>query len=173
MIDKFKDVAEYLSKIPLAFLIAILSFLGITLFSPEYVAEKLAIDGFRETFRVLLGPSFLLTFSFFIARLFTKLKTLIHEKKTLKERYSMLRDLTPAEKAYLAPYIFDQETTQYFGAEDGIKGSLEAKIIIYQASVMGHLITGFAYNLQPWAREYLTKHPELLEGAKKPEKRRW
>jgi hypothetical protein len=40
-----------------------------------------------------------------------------------------------------------------------------AKGILYQASSVGRMLTGMAYNIQPWPREYLSKNPHLLEGA--------
>lgn len=29
---------------------------------------------------------------------------------------------------------------------------------------MGSVLEGFAYNLQPWARDYLNDNPQLLDG---------
>ena len=142
MIDKIESLSEYLTKIPLTFLVAILSFLSITLFLPLPFAEKLAIVWFQDTFRVILGPSFLLVLSFFIARLFTHLKEWWLNRYILKQRQKLLHNLTPDEKSYLAPYIFEQETTQNFGIDDGVKGNLESKSIIYQASTIGNMMSG-------------------------------
>ena len=41
---------------------------------------------------------------------------------------------------------------------------LEAKGITYRASNMGDMLRGFAFNLQPWAREHLEANPNLLDG---------
>lgn len=85
-------------------------------------------------------------------------------RKLMELRKADLVNLTPNEKAYLAPYIFGEETTQYFLMEDGIKGSLEARNILYRASNMGDMVNGWAYNIQPWARDHLRNNPHLLEG---------
>ena len=74
--------------------------------------------------------------------------------------------MTPDEKAYLVPFVLQQENTQYFLIEDGIAGGLIAKGVLYRSSNVGSLVSGWAHNIQPWAREYLTEHAELLEGAR-------
>ncbi len=79
-----------------------------------------------------------------------------------------MRELLPDEKAYLMRYISEQQNTQYFRLDDGIAQGLVVKHVIYQAAAVGDLYDGFAYNLQPWARRYLAKHPEALDGANNP-----
>jgi len=44
---------------------------------------------------------------------------------------------------------------------DGRVGGLEAEGIIFRSSNVGN-IESWAYNLQPWAWDYLSAHPELL-----------
>jgi hypothetical protein len=46
-----------------------------------------------------------------------------------------------------------------------VVGGLVAKAVLYQSSSVGRMLTGLAYNMQPWAREYLAQNPHLLEGA--------
>ncbi|MFM5278360.1 super-infection exclusion protein B [Aeromonas caviae] len=70
MIDKLTAFSDYFIKIPAAFLVAIISVLGLILFLPEEYSKTLAVDGFRNEYRVFLGPAFLLTLSFCAARLF-------------------------------------------------------------------------------------------------------
>ncbi len=50
-----------------------------------------------------------------------------------------------------------------FGLVDGLAGGLEAKGILFRSSNFGDPLYGFSHNLQPWARDYLKKHPELLK----------
>jgi hypothetical protein len=73
-----------------------------------------------------------------------------------------LSSLTPAEKRALQPYILKNQNSYAFDIADGVSGGLVAKQIIYRSSNVG-FFRSFAHNLQPWAREYLTQHPELLE----------
>ncbi len=93
--------------------------------------------------------------------LFSKRKA----QQSLRAKQESLRNLTPDEKAYLVPYIRDQSNTQYFQLEDGISNGLVAKQILYRAANIGSLMTGWAFNLQPWVREYLAANPDVLDGA--------
>ncbi|MGY6217836.1 super-infection exclusion protein B [Methylolobus aquaticus] len=80
-----------------------------------------------------------------------------------------LHALTSEEKGYLAPYVFGKVNTQYFRVDDGIAGGLTAKLMIYRSSNAFNMIKDVPYNIQPWAKEYLIKNPELLDGAVEPE----
>ena len=73
-----------------------------------------------------------------------------------------LRSLTPAEKRALQPYIAENENSVGFSIADGVVGGLVGKKILYRSANVSHGYS-FPHNLQPWAREQLTKHPELLE----------
>ncbi|AOU99811.1 hypothetical protein BI364_15825 [Acidihalobacter yilgarnensis] len=162
--DKLTALAEYFRKVPAAFLIAVLTVLGLVLFLPDHYAKILAIDAFRSQYRVFIGPTFLLVFAFSIARLFTYLARTYTARKLLKERKELLHKLTPEEKGYLVPYILNQQNSVYVGMDDGIMAGLRKKGITYLAANMGDLRNGFAFNLQPWAREYLQGNPQLLDS---------
>ena len=164
MMDKLTGLADYFRRIPAAFLIAIVSVLGIILFLPEEYAKTLAVDSFRNEYRVYLGPAFLLTLSFCAARIFNFFMQGYRKKQALKKRQEALHSLTPEEKGYLIPYIEGQQNTVNVGMDDGVMAGLRSKGITYLAANMGNLLNGFAFNLQPWAREYLEKKPHLLDG---------
>ena len=162
--DKLTGFTDYFRKIPAAFLVAIVTVLGLILFLPEEYAKVVAVDGFRNEYRVFLGPAFLLTLSFCVARVFVFLMQGVAEKKALKRRRESLHNLTPEEKGYLIPYIEGQQNSIYVGMDDGVMSGLRAKGITYLAANMGDLLNGFAFNLQSWAREYLESNPNLLDG---------
>jgi len=164
MTEKLMRVTDYFRKIPVAFLIAIIFVLGLILFLPSEIAKTLAIDKFRDTYRVFLGPTFLLTVAFLGARIFTSLMKSYSKKQYIKIKQESLYKLTPEEKGYLVPYIKGQKNTIYVGIDDGIMNGLVAKKITYRAANMGNLLEGIAFNLQPWAREYLEENPHLLNG---------
>lgn len=164
MMEKLVGFADYFRKIPAAFLVAIVSVLGLILFLPEEYAKTLAVDGFRNEYRVFLGPAFLLTLSFCAARVFRFFILGYRQKQALKRRQETLHTLTPEEKGYLIPYIEGMKNTVNVGMDDGVMAGLRSKYIIYLATNMGDLLNGFAFNLQPWAREYLEKNPHLLDG---------
>ena len=86
-------------------------------------------------------------------------------KAALKRLEQLLHNLTADEKAYLSHYVIDGENTQYFKTENGVAETLEKKKIIYKSSSVDNLMSDEAYNIQPWAKEYLVKNPHLLEGT--------
>jgi len=73
-----------------------------------------------------------------------------------------LRSLTPAEKRALQPYVLRNRNSVGFAIANGVADGLVAKKILYVAANVSHGFS-FPHNLQPWAREHLTKHPELLQ----------
>jgi Super-infection exclusion protein B len=87
-----------------------------------------------------------------------------------RHRVSMdyLKNLTATEKAVLQCYIKNDTETWYFDFGDGVVSGLITKELLYPSGSVGDMITGFPYNIQPWARHHLLKHPGLLEGAVKP-----
>ncbi|WP_417536780.1 super-infection exclusion protein B [Methylophaga sp.] len=164
MMEKLTGLADYFRKVPAAFLVAIVTVLGLILFLPENYAKVVAVDGFRNEYRVYLGPAFLLTLSFCVARVFIFVMHGQALRKALKKKQQSLHKLTPEEKGYLIPFIQGQQNSVYVGMEDGVMSGLRAKGITYLAANMGDMLRGFAFNLQPWAREYLESNPHLLDG---------
>lgn len=164
MMDKLTGFVDYFRKIPATFLVAIVSVLAIILFLPGEISKSLAIYDFREKYKVFLGPLFILTIFFCFARVFNFFMSGHSERKRLKNRQKMLHQITPEEKGYLVPYIIHQKNTLYVGIDDGVMSGLETKQITYCASSTGSLLKGSAYNLQPWARDYLNDNPQLLDG---------
>lgn len=149
---------------------------GIVLFGSGELITTIGLNEFRDTNKPYIGGCFVLSLSIAFAQAithvfgfaktqFNKWKRAKDSEKAIQARKADLINLTPDEKAYLLPYVVGQKTTQYFLMEDGVKGSLEARGIIYRASCMGDMLKGWAYNIQPWAREHLQKNQELLEGA--------
>ncbi len=164
MMEKLTGLADYFRKIPAAFLVAIVTVLGLILFLPESYAKMVAVDGFRNEYRVYLGPVFLLTLSFCVARVFMFIMQWHSQRKTIKRKQQSLHKLTPEEKGYLVLYIEGQQNSVYVGMEDGVMSGLRVKGITYLAANIGDVLNGFAFNLQPWAREYLEDNPNLLDG---------
>jgi hypothetical protein len=85
----------------------------------------------------------------------------IEDNRRRAIREQSLRELTPDERSFLVPYIHDQLNSRVAPLEDGIVGGLVAKDILCRAT---HSIEfdDFPYYMQPWARRYLKKHPDLL-----------
>lgn len=162
--EKWTSIVEYVRKVPLAFVIAVLSSLSLILFAPDQYAKILSIDTFRDQYRVFLGPAFILFFAFTIAKIYTAFADAYAQRSNVKTRRKTLHSLTPEEKGYLVQYIHKRANSIYVGMDDGIMAGLQRKGITYRAANMGSLVDGFAFNLQPWAREYLESNPNLLDG---------
>lgn len=158
-----------LKQISPTVLLAIATASGAVIFGGDRLAGPLGIIELRDEYRPHLGAAFLGTSALLLAYGLASAGKSITRKRRQRQLMSLrrksLHTLTPDEKAYLGPYVLEDENTQYFQLEDGVVGGLAAKNILYQASGVARLLSGLAYNMQPWAKEYLAQNPHLLEGA--------
>ncbi|MNW63366.1 hypothetical protein D3C74_415740 [compost metagenome] len=67
------------------------------------------------------------------------------------------------EKRILLYYFVNGTNTQLLAFNDGTVGELAGYRIIQRASNVSRMGALFPFNLNPWAREYLAKNPELLK----------
>jgi len=159
-------------KLPQRVLWALLVIAGFVLWGPKWFASGLGLEQFIETYRMYLGVVFLL---FLAATLPTpihwaasKAGEVVQERRHKEAREARLRDLSKGEKAVLRYYITNDTRTQTLNYADGITSALEEAEIIYRASNMSKSYTNFAYNIQPWALDYLRKHPEVIVSRNEP-----
>ena len=165
MIEKLSEALNAISRVPTQLLVVVAVAAGLVLFFPEKLASTLAVDDFRKTYRLFVGPAFLLVMAWLVARLFTTLARPLQKRARLRKLHKRLEMLTPEEKGYLAPYVEKAATTINVAVEDGIIGGLLARGIVYRSSNVFDLVDGVPYNLQPWARAHLQSNVHLLEGA--------
>ena len=151
-------------------LLAIALATAVLLFSPDALARTLGIAEFVDQYRWIIGLLFIGASCYLLAHLICwvggRAVAAYDSRRKTKIRQSHLRELTPEEKSYLLPYIFDDCNTQYFGFDDGVAGGLAGKGVLYRASTLVEL-DRIPYNILPWARRYLKEHPEILEGAQR------
>ena len=149
---------------------------GVGLFAGDRFMSTVGLFELRGQYRPYIGGTFLLASSLLVAQGVAGAWRMIEsqidrrrkkrrDEQALARLNASLRSLTPDEKAFLAPFILGAENSLYFRIEDGIAGGLVAKNILFRPSNIGSPLGVFAHNIQPWARDYLTEHPELLEGA--------
>ena len=149
---------------------------GVGLFADVRFISALGLLEVRTQYRPYLGVVFLLSSSLLTAqgvaatwRFAGSIRERRRERSRAQEAMAGLQDalhaLTLDEQVYLVPFILGHENTQYFRIQDGVAGGLVAKNILFRSSNLGSILSGFAHNVQPWAREYLAAHPELLTGA--------
>lgn len=140
---------------------------AVLLFSPGSYLTILGIADIVDKIRSWLGFAFLvssaLLFTIFLFWMKDLLAKKLKGRRELKYARENLRRLSGDEKRFLSDYIIQRNITQNASIGNGVANSLVHKGIIYQPSTVGHLITGIAFNLQPWAHEELNKQPELLE----------
>ena len=151
------------------FAIAVLS--GAMLFLPSGIIQAIGMNDFIKTNRSYIALTFLASAAFLISHLFFsgligvmgRIRKRNEAQILLKDKHQLLQYLTPDEKRYLRPYIFNDKTSQDFPIKDEIADNLVKKGIILKATDMDtSYTTGFPYSLKPWAREYLSKNRKLL-----------
>lgn len=141
---------------------AVLICTGLLLGLPDSAIAQLGLTEIRDSYRMQLGLGFLASLSLLIVH------TVHYVFSYLRFNYRfnlILSELTHAEKSILRQYIQGGETTVHGDLEDGVFNGLAAKRILFRSA---ELIFGgpagyrIPYNMQPWARARLTKHPEWL-----------
>jgi hypothetical protein len=165
MIETIITILDKIEKTPTRFLLALDIVLGLILFSPDQIADKLAVKDFRDNYRIFIGPLFLLVIAVSFINISNNLIKFIKNKKAVWLRNRLLLNLTSEERGYLSEFIIGGKNTIHVPPFDGIAGGLYQKQIIYLASDTSNILIGDAYNLQPWALKYLKKHPDILKGA--------
>ena len=151
---------------------------GVLVFSPVDFTAKLGVSSFLEQYRFVPGLVFLVSGSFLLAQTVAAVLPWLkkHYAWYVRERRGRerLHKLTPAERDFLSLYIQEDTRSQYSEPSNGVTCELESAGIIRRASNLSAHMHNFAYNIQPWAFEYLKKQPWCLEGApsKKEKERR-
>jgi hypothetical protein len=139
---------------------------GLMLFLPIPLISHLGLDELVKTYRMYVGLAFVISASLLLVGLLSFVWSLFSTpyQNWLFERNGvrLMEELTEEEKAFLRPYILNDQNSRVAPINDGVAQGLAAKRIIYRSSNIGHLFSGFPYNLQPYMRRLLTKRPELL-----------
>lgn len=170
----FSKVLDWIKLSP-RYLAAIAIFAGLLLFAPRSFSETLGLLPIIDQYRPWIGFAFLLTIALLSAHASVPLVKYAmaewKQRRNRKRQEERLRNLTSDEKAVLRGYIFKDTRTQYLRPDDGVVRGLVSVGIIYQASSIGGAGFSFyfAFNIQPWAWDYLQKNRSLIEeGNNKP-----
>jgi hypothetical protein len=154
-------------KVGVPVYIAALIASSLLLFLPDTIALQIGIAGFRLLFRGYIGATFIVSLSLLLAYGISAISCSV--RNTLDDRHlyrltlDTLRLLTADEKRFLRPFVIEGKNTVKADISNGVVGGLVAKCILYRASNVGHLYSGFPYNLQPIARKILSEKPKLLD----------
>ncbi len=84
------------------------------------------------------------------------------QEDPLAERQERLHRLTQAEQEVLRPYVSEATRTQYLDLMDGVVAGLEHELVIYRPVAFFQLGLPCAFNMQPWAYDYLIERPHLV-----------
>jgi len=165
------DITKILDgiKLPTRYLFSIAVATGFVLFAPIATLNQLGLTATVNQFRGYIGGIFILAASLvstsWLIAVYQSLSLRAKAQKNIKRLQERLHKLTPDEAAELFKFINEQTRTQYFSITDGVIGGLEAENIIYKSNNVGDL-DAWAYNIQPWAWDYLNKNPQLLKKRK-------
>lgn len=163
-----KTIIEKL-KLKELFAIIFIAALIIT-FVPNEWAQKMKIDTFRNTYQTYISLCIIAIGAYYVLHLLGWIKKRIwakfHNWKKVGIDY-MKKYMSPDEMELLMITFYDANNHIFRSSGtidclDGRKAALESKHIIYLASRTGTIIKWFAYNLQPYALEFLNKN--LYEG---------
>lgn len=139
-------------------------------FMPNSLAKTMQLERFRDTYQpyislciLIIGAYYILCAIGYVWKLL--LRKLISSKKVALKY--MKTSMSPDEMGLLVEAFYDREYKRFRSSgkihfEDGRKTPLEQKSIIYLASTLGDMLSGFSYNLQPYALDFLNKN--LKEG---------
>ncbi|MDH2346645.1 super-infection exclusion protein B [Bradyrhizobium sp. SSUT77] len=167
--ETIASVVLALLKSGLRIYVAVLIAASAALFLPAGLLETLGISEFRNAHRMELGFAFLASASLVTGHLLFAVGNLVskpfRQRKFARDLRETLETLTYDEKMFLQPYIHGGENSNIASYADGVANGLVAKKILYRASnaSIPGTILAFPFNMQPYARKDLMKHPELLD----------
>lgn len=159
-----------IEKLKLKELFAMLFIAGLIItFLPNNIAVKIKISTFREIYQVYISLALITIGSYYILKIgsfiaYSILNRIFNNKK-IAIKY-MKNTLTPDEMGLLIEKFYDDNNKRfksigYIELSDGRKIALENKHIIYRSSELSYDFS-FAYNLQPYALEFLNRN--IKEG---------
>jgi len=141
--------------------------LGLLLFAPADKLQIVGIYDFVTTYRNYISITwyfvslvFVLKFSgsFLVIAIVPFLTNLLETIKIKRK----LKSLNGQEKNILKQYLINDTNSLELPLNDGTVNELAANGIIYRSSIIGRLISGFSYNIDPWAKKYLEKNTHIL-----------
>lgn len=136
------------------------------LFANDKALDTLGLTTFVAESRAFIGAAFVVSVCIISVALISAIASFawpwLAQSFRIRQHRRRLHDLDPAEKEILAYYIDNQTRSQNLPIQSGIVNALQSEKIIVHGSTLGS-VYGFDFIIQPWAWDYLNKHPELLK----------
>lgn len=166
MSDVFKHIKDFLTLDYRAlFILSGVCWLFVLV--PESAWQYLGLEAAGATYRPVIALA-AMSFSgwLVLAGVFDGLRWVRDGLQTARDVRKTIKSTSQVERAILAAYISENTTTLAFDVRDGVVNGLISKGILYTASKLSNPMSySFDINLQPWAWEYLRKHPGILKGV--------
>jgi hypothetical protein len=157
------SIVPAIDKIRSEFLIALVGANLFLLLSPPWLLRALGFLQAIEGIRTWLGVTLLLSLCLLAARAAGWAMRYVGSEFQLLRSKKFIQQLSGEELGFLGEFIARDVASIQAPVGDGLAGSLMAKRLIFRASQMGNVLTGFAYGIQPWVKDYLVKSPCLWE----------
>lgn len=138
-------------------------------FMPYDIANALKLIDFRNKYQLYLTICIIVTGSFYLYKIIKYIILFLANKIINDEKVAinyMKKYMSPDEMGLIVQTFYDARTNRFKSSgiidlADGRRTPLENKNVIYLASQLGSTY-GFAFNLQPYALDFLNK--KLKEG---------
>lgn len=140
---------------------------SIILFIPDRYAVRIGIDNLRVEYAFYFGLLLIISATALICNflwsVFDLYKGYLKQELFVFHQKRNIKSFTNDEKIILRKFIKEGETEIHGSPASGVLAMLENRNIIIRASNIGIGPHGFSYIMQPWARDYLSRKPKLLE----------
>lgn len=164
-----------LLNLPTKIMASIALGVGLLLFSPNWLIEKLYMINFREEYGFILGIVFVISFVIFTVSICITFYSYLSNKRAnkwfLESASQRLNDLSDYQKTIIFALYQQDNHTGELPIHDGAIHMLEYNMMIQKATTQ-YAVTSlnnavFPYFLQPWVINELQKNNNLLDSFQK------
>lgn len=133
---------------------------------PDNFAQMLRIDEFRNKYQTYISLCIIIVGAYYVLKILewiiVSIKRRLYSAEKNAIRY-LKESMTPDEMKLLIEKFYDKNNNVFRSAgwidlSDGRKAALENKFILYQAASVSNWGYTFAYNLQPYAYNFLNEN---------------
>ena len=153
-------------KMNTRFAFILLAVTSIFLFGSNELIDNIGLNHARDEYKTWVGVSWLFSLGIVLADMLTPLLKFFRSKIlwSLRQRklQKRLHQLSEDEKGFLFYYLKHDTRTQPAPMSSGTVNGLVSSKVISLASSFPCGPDMFAYNIHPWALEYLIENPECL-----------
>ena len=170
-----KDFIQLL-KLPPTILAAVAMGIGLILFLPTSVLQRLGLDKIPEQWKTILGLALIISssllFVYFIVKVVNSIISIYYWLRFKTKFPKVMRDLRGAELAVVALLYRSPNYTSRLPYTDGVTVRLIDKKVI-QLTSSNNLAYGnellIPFTITPIAQDYIDKNPNLIENFNKSE----